>query len=152
MNLLRLASVAAALLVSLGSAGQAQTTLRIGLAEDPDLLDPTLARTYVGRIVFAGLCDKLFDITSDLKIVPQLATGYSWSADNKALTDTGTDPRGVRRPTRLPALCALTGASADEIAAVIDVFREPSRSFLMPTAAESLTRARAMLASLSATR
>lgn len=64
----------------------AQTTLRIGLAEDPDVLDPTLARTYVGRIVFAGLCDKLFDISSDLKIVPQLATEYKWSADNKVLT------------------------------------------------------------------
>jgi peptide/nickel transport system substrate-binding protein len=64
----------------------AETTLHIGIAEDPDQLDPTLARTYVGRIVFAGLCDKLFDISSDLKIVPQLATGYSWSADNKALT------------------------------------------------------------------
>jgi len=31
----------------------AQTILRIGLAEDPDVLDPTLARTFVGRIVFA---------------------------------------------------------------------------------------------------
>ncbi|HYB10532.1 MAG TPA: ABC transporter substrate-binding protein [Alphaproteobacteria bacterium] len=61
-------------------------TLRIGLAEDPDILDPTLARTFVGRIVFASLCDKLFEITPDLKIVPQLATGYEWSADNKTLT------------------------------------------------------------------
>ena len=34
-------------------------TLRIGLAEDPDVLDPTLARSFVGRVVFAGLCDKL---------------------------------------------------------------------------------------------
>ena len=68
-----------------GSVG-AQTTLRIGLAEDPDVLDPTIARTYVGRIVFSSLCDKLFDITPDLKIVPQLATAYKWSADNKSLT------------------------------------------------------------------
>src|SRR6516165_9021731 len=30
-------------------------------SEDPDILDPTLARTYVGRIVFASFCDKLFD-------------------------------------------------------------------------------------------
>ena len=52
---------------------QAQTTLRIGLAEDPDILDPTLARTYVGRIVFASFCDKLFDIDEKLNIVPQLA-------------------------------------------------------------------------------
>ncbi len=56
----------------------------------------------------------------------------------KALTDKAGDPRGVRRPTRLADLCALTGASADEITAVIDVFREPSRSFLMPSAAETL--------------
>ncbi|HEY1327187.1 MAG TPA: ABC transporter substrate-binding protein [Casimicrobiaceae bacterium] len=64
----------------------AQTTLRIGLAEDPDVLDPTLARTFVGRIVFAALCDKLFDIDDKLDIVPQLATSYEWSPDSKALT------------------------------------------------------------------
>src|SRR5499425_85195 len=64
----------------------AAQTLRFGLAEDPDILDPTLARTFVGRIVFAALCDKLFDIDEKLNIVPQLATGYEWSADNKALT------------------------------------------------------------------
>jgi peptide/nickel transport system substrate-binding protein len=78
----------AGLLTALAGGALAETTLRIGLAEDPDILDPTLARTYVGRIVFAGICDKLFDITADLKIVSQLATGYSWSADNKALTVT----------------------------------------------------------------
>ena len=50
------------------------------------MLDPTLARTFVGRIVFAGLCDKLFDIDEKLQIVPQLATAYEWSADSKALT------------------------------------------------------------------
>src|SRR5437762_9138792 len=64
----------------------AQKTLRIGLAEDADVLDPTMARTFVGRIVFAGLCDKLFDLDEKLNIVPQLATGYEWSKDNKALT------------------------------------------------------------------
>jgi peptide/nickel transport system substrate-binding protein len=64
---------------------QAQT-LRFGLAEDPDILDPTLARTFVGRIVFAALCDKLFDIDEHLNIVPQLATSYQWSDDSKALT------------------------------------------------------------------
>lgn len=54
-------------------------TLHIGLREDPDLLDPTLGSSYVGRIVFAGMCDKLFDIDSKLNIVPQLATGYEWA-------------------------------------------------------------------------
>ena len=33
-----------------GATAHAQTTLRFGLAEDPDILDPTLARTFVGRI------------------------------------------------------------------------------------------------------
>src|SRR5712671_2924871 len=64
---------------------QAQT-LRIGLAEDPDSLDPTAARTFVGRIVFSALCDKLFDLDEKLNIVPMLATSYEWSADSKALT------------------------------------------------------------------
>jgi peptide/nickel transport system substrate-binding protein len=64
---------------------QAQN-LRIGLAEDPDVLDPTLARSFVGRIVFASLCDKLVDIDEKLNIVPQLATSYTWAADNKSLT------------------------------------------------------------------
>src|SRR5258706_12555593 len=67
------------------SAVQAQT-LRIGLAEDPDSLDPTAARTFVGRIVFSALCDKLFDLDEKLNIVPMLATSYEWSADSKALT------------------------------------------------------------------
>ncbi len=61
-------------------------TLRIGLAEDPDVLDPTLARSFVGRIVFASLCDKLLDIDEKLNIVPQLATAYEWSGDGKTLT------------------------------------------------------------------
>jgi peptide/nickel transport system substrate-binding protein len=56
-------------------------TLRIALAQDVDVLDPTLATSYVGRIVFAGLCDKLLDIDEKLNIVPQLATGYEWTDD-----------------------------------------------------------------------
>jgi peptide/nickel transport system substrate-binding protein len=72
-------------LFALAATASAQT-LRFGLAEDADVLDPTLARTFVGRIVFAALCDKLFDIDEKLNIVPQLAIGYEWSADSKALT------------------------------------------------------------------
>ncbi len=81
-------ALAAALAGPLAAPAAAQSTLRIGLAEDPDILDPTLARTYVGRIVFASLCDKLFDIDEKLAIVPQLATGYAVSADGKAVTIT----------------------------------------------------------------
>jgi len=86
MRTLRLAATAAALAMSLMTSVQAETTLRIGLAEDPDMLDPSLGRTYVGRIVFSAFCDKLFDIDEKLNIVPQLALSYETSADGKAMT------------------------------------------------------------------
>ena len=86
MKTLRLAVGSAALLLSLMVGAQAQTTLRIGLAEDPDMLDPTLGRTYVGRIAFAAFCDKLFDIDDKLNIVPQLALSHETSADGKEIT------------------------------------------------------------------
>jgi peptide/nickel transport system substrate-binding protein len=86
MKILRLAMLAAGLLLSLQAGVHAQTTLRIGLAEDPDILDPTMARTYVGRIVFASFCDKLFDIDEKLNIVPQLALSHETSADGKEMT------------------------------------------------------------------
>jgi len=84
MKMFRLAATAAVFLLSLGAA-QAQTTLRIGLAEDPDILDPSMARTYVGRIVFAAFCDKLFDIDEKLNIVPQLALSSETVDDGKGL-------------------------------------------------------------------
>jgi peptide/nickel transport system substrate-binding protein len=86
MKILRLAAIAAALMLSFETGVHAQTTLRIGLAEDPDMLDPTLGRTYVGRIVFAAFCDKLFDIDDKLNIVPQLALSHETSADGKEMT------------------------------------------------------------------
>jgi peptide/nickel transport system substrate-binding protein len=85
MKILRLALTAVALLLPLATQAQAQTTLRIGLAEDPDMLDPSLGRTYVGRIVFSTFCDKLFDIDDKLDIVPQLALFYETSADGKEM-------------------------------------------------------------------
>ena len=74
----------ATLLATAGPAA-AQSVLRIGLNDDPDALDPTISRAYTGRLVFAALCDKLFDVTPDLKIVPQLATGYEWAADSRSV-------------------------------------------------------------------
>ena len=67
-------------------AASAASNLRIGLQDDPDFLDPARSRSYVSRIVFASLCDKLIDTTPDLKFVPQLATSWTWSPDNKVLT------------------------------------------------------------------
>src|SRR3954465_643217 len=85
MKNMRLAAAAALVALSCGTAA-AQSHLRIGLAEDPDVLDPSLARTYVGRIVFASICDKLFDIDEKLAIVPQLALSHETSADGKEVT------------------------------------------------------------------
>jgi peptide/nickel transport system substrate-binding protein len=78
--------LALAFTAAMAGSALAQTNLRIGLAEDPDVLDPSLARTYVGRIVFASICDKLFDIDEKLAIVPQLALGHETSADGKTVT------------------------------------------------------------------
>jgi peptide/nickel transport system substrate-binding protein len=64
----------------------AQTNLRIGLGDDGDMLDPTFSRFYTTRIVFAAICDKLFDIDEKANIVPQLALGSETSADGKTVT------------------------------------------------------------------
>jgi peptide/nickel transport system substrate-binding protein len=64
---------------------QQPEALRIGIRDDPDLLDPTFSRTYVGTVVMTALCDKLFDFDARLNIVPVLATGYEWT-DSKTLT------------------------------------------------------------------
>ncbi|PYN03815.1 MAG: ABC transporter substrate-binding protein [Candidatus Rokuibacteriota bacterium] len=58
-------------------------TLVVALNQDPDILDPTLARTYVGRIVFAHFCEKLYEIDEGLRISPQLAAALP------AITDGG---------------------------------------------------------------
>src|SRR2546422_503913 len=65
-------------------AAQAQKkTLIVALNQDPDILDPTLARTYVGRIIFSQMCEKLYEIDENLRIHPQLA------ADMPAVSDGG---------------------------------------------------------------
>src|SRR5262245_48863483 len=81
------ALAAAAMTAFLATPAAAQT-LRIGLAEDPDALDPDQARTFVGRVVFAGLCDKLVDYDQKLAYTPQLATSWKWADDNKSITFT----------------------------------------------------------------
>lgn len=74
-------AAAAAIVPAVAAIAPAQAQhLRVGLREDPDILDPTLSRTYVGRIVYMALCDKLFDINERLEVVPQLATGFRWES------------------------------------------------------------------------
>ncbi|MBI4013459.1 MAG: ABC transporter substrate-binding protein [Candidatus Rokubacteria bacterium] len=47
--------------------------LVVALNQDPDILDPTLSQSYVGRIVYANMCEKLYEIDENLNIHPQLA-------------------------------------------------------------------------------
>ncbi|WP_192457457.1 ABC transporter substrate-binding protein [Musicola keenii] len=81
-----LTAVGGLMLFGASLSSQAESTLRIGLGADPDMLDPHLARTYYGRFVFAALCDRLVDVDEHLKVVPGLATDWSWSDDAKTLT------------------------------------------------------------------
>src|SRR5690606_9032281 len=64
----------AALAVTLTGLPAVAADIRIGLQEDPDILDPHEARTFVGRIVFNLLCDKLVDTNEKLEFVPRIAT------------------------------------------------------------------------------
>ncbi len=65
-----------------GGAQQNGGTVTVGLAEAPDALDPTTAATYVGRIVFANMCEKLYDVGNNLKLVPQLAASMPQVSNN----------------------------------------------------------------------
>ena len=76
----------AALGIFLACGSGTAATLRIGLQEDPDALDPARSGSFVGRVVMAAFCDKLIDVDQKLGYRPQLATEWSWSADNLVLT------------------------------------------------------------------
>jgi peptide/nickel transport system substrate-binding protein len=80
MRYLKAAGIDIAML-TIADTARAAGTLRIGMQDDPDALDPARSGTFAGRIVFASLCDKLIDLTPDLKFGPQLATAWSWSPD-----------------------------------------------------------------------
>ena len=50
----------------------------------------------------------------------------------KALTERGNENQGIRRPTKLATIAAIAGVSEDEVSRVVERFREPGRSLLMP--------------------
>ncbi|HEY7486564.1 MAG TPA: ABC transporter substrate-binding protein [Streptosporangiaceae bacterium] len=56
-------------------------TLTVALDADPDALDPTTATTLNGRMVFASMCEKLYDIDANTKLVPLLATALPQLSD-----------------------------------------------------------------------
>lgn len=50
----------------------------------------------------------------------------------KSLTERGSENQGIRRPTKLGTIASIAGVSEDEVISVVDKFREPGRSLLMP--------------------
>lgn len=100
---------------------------------------PVEARHYdaVGTLAHA-LNQHAEEIFATLPAAHQLRCGAAF----RALTDTSTDTRGIRRPTRLETLEAITAgnreAAAAPLAEVLEPFRAPGAAFLMPPAGEPL--------------
>jgi peptide/nickel transport system substrate-binding protein len=127
-------------------------TLRVALASEPDKLDPTLARTLVGRIVFNAICEKLYDVDSNLAIVPQLAAAApDFSSDGKMITikirtgvkfADGTDLDATAVKTSLDRHMTLSGsARKSELSSVssVDVVDSSTVSIKLKTPFVPLT-------------
>ncbi len=56
----------------------------------------------------------------------------------KLLTQKGDKVHGVRRPAKLGEICLAANASQKDVVRVIDIFRQPGRTFLMPPIEEEL--------------
>ena len=50
----------------------------------------------------------------------------------KALIEKGAENQGIRRPTKLATIATIAGVNEDEVTRVVERFREPGRSLLMP--------------------
>ncbi|MEM6829312.1 MAG: High-affnity carbon uptake protein Hat/HatR [Bacteroidota bacterium] len=50
----------------------------------------------------------------------------------KSLTERGSENQGIRRPTKLSTIASIAGVSEDEVVRVVERFREPGRSLLVP--------------------
>ena len=72
---------AVALAMASADAQAPKKQLVVALNQDPDLLDPTQSRTYVGRIIFSQMCEKLYEIDEGLNIYPQLAAALPTVSD-----------------------------------------------------------------------
>lgn len=57
----------------------------------------------------------------------------------KALTEKGAEGKGIRRPATVAEIAELAQVQPSEISSVVDIFREPGRSFLTPSINTALT-------------
>lgn len=129
------------------------------VGDNPDqlpILQHALMRTWEVWYKKPGSADKEIDI-DDYEATGTMRSALSQHAEEayqeldsprkkqiceqifKALTDKGSDARGIRRPQTLAALALLANASVEEVAEVVEVFRQKGRTFLMPPAGNALT-------------
>jgi tetratricopeptide (TPR) repeat protein len=121
--------------------------------DDLPLLQHALMRTWEHWAAHAG--NRPIDIP-DYEAVGTLRASLSLHAEEafsetgeagqrttelmfRALTDTFSDPRGVRRPTSIAELASICDVPEGEVMRIVDIFRRPGRSFLMPPANVPLT-------------
>jgi peptide/nickel transport system substrate-binding protein len=91
-----LVALAIAAAAAAGPAVKEGGTLVIGMtAGEPDVLDPSLARTFSGREVFTTFCEKLYDLNGKAQIVPQLAAALPAISKDK-LTVTIPLRKGIK--------------------------------------------------------
>ncbi len=121
------------------------------LEDDADqlpVLQHALMRTWSAHMERWG-ADEPLD-TPDLEAIGALSQALSLHGDEvfaslgtdrvrevaervfKCLADRGEDNRGVRRPTRFAEVCAVVDAAPAEVRDVVEAFRAPGCSFLMP--------------------
>lgn len=84
----RLHLVGLVLLLVFSDQFAAAASLRIGMADDPDTLDPAVSGSFISLQITSAMCDRLIDVGPQLDYLPGLATEWHWSADNRALTMT----------------------------------------------------------------
>ena len=57
----------------------------------------------------------------------------------KAITEIGSDNRGVRRPMKIKEIAHIAKVAETEVISVVEVFRKPGRSFVLPSIDFALT-------------
>src|SRR5690606_12438974 len=63
-------------------AGAGASEIVVSMVEYADTLDPTFGQTFGGRYVFMHMCETLYDITSDLEVVPMVAAELPTLSDD----------------------------------------------------------------------
>jgi YD repeat-containing protein len=110
-----------------------------GLPKEAANIPQTLSDMSVGRL----LTMQTYEAVGGLKhaLSNHIDEAYGELSDKqqsiaemlfRRLSERGTDQRDIRRPTSASEIEALAGIGLEELIAVVEAFRAPSRSFLVP--------------------